>query len=340
MTAEGRSVSIDVVVVAYNRYELTDSCLRHLQEQTLDHHVIVVDNGSTDDTRTRLRGEWPDVQLECFSENQTFPIACNRGVAAGCGEIVVLLNNDVDCRPDFLERIVAPFSDPTVGSVASLLIQRDGEHIDGIGFTADITLAAFSRHQGLPVAQAARSLPTLLGPGGGAGAYRRAAWEQVGGLDEALQFYMEDVDLALRLRIAGWRSVAEPKAASVHLRSGTLGKSPAAQRRYGGYGRGYMLRRYGLLHGQAAARTLCTELIAVVGDMLISRDLAALRGRIAGWRAARTRPRLARPPLDCLDTSIGFRDSLAWRWQTHTLGSATQPRRFPRAIRRRSIVSS
>ena len=251
----------------------------------------------------------------------------------------MLLNNDVDCRADFLERIVTPLRDPTVGSVASLLLQRDGEHIDGIGFTADVTLAAFSRHQGLPLAHAARSDPTLLGPGGGAGAYRRAAWEQVGGLDEALQFYMEDVDLALRLRIAGWRSVAEPKATSVHLRSGTLGKSPAAQRRYGGYGRGYMLRRYGLLRGRSAGRTLLTELIAVFGDMLISRDLAALRGRIAGWRAARERPRLARPPLDCLDTDIGFRDSLARRWQTHLMG-APQPRRFPRAIFRRSIVSS
>ncbi len=46
--------SIDVVIVAYNRYELTDSCLRHLDAQTIDHRVILVDNGSTDDTRARM----------------------------------------------------------------------------------------------------------------------------------------------------------------------------------------------------------------------------------------------------------------------------------------------
>jgi GT2 family glycosyltransferase len=308
---------IDVVIVAYNRYELTSSCLRHLRAQTLEHRVIVVDNGCTDDTRARLRAEWPAVHVECFAENQSFPIACNRGVAAGSADIVVLLNNDVDCRPDFLERIVAPLADPSVGSVASLLLQRDGERIDGIGFTVDVTLAAFSRLQGLPAVHAGRQMPTLLGPGGGAAAYRRAAWEQVGGLDETLLFYMEDVDLALRLRIAGWRSVAEPNAVAVHLRSGTLGRSPAAQRLYGGYGRGYMLRRYRLLHGRAATRTLGTEILVVVADTLISRDLAALRGRISGWRAGGTRPRLERPPNEAIETSIGFRDSLARRWHSY-----------------------
>jgi N-acetylglucosaminyl-diphospho-decaprenol L-rhamnosyltransferase len=308
-----------VVVVAFNRYELTTSCLSHLRAQTLDHRVIVVDNGSTDDTRARLRSDWPDVHIECIDQNSSFPIACNRGVAAGSGEIVVLLNNDVDCRPDFLEQVVAPLRDPTVGSVASLLLRPDGELIDGIGFTVDVTLAAFSRLQGRPAADAGRDVPTLLGPGAGAAAYRRAAWEQVSGLDETFLFYMEDVDLALRLRIAGWRSVAEPNAVALHLRSATLGRSPASQRRYGGFGRGYVLRRYGLLRGPNAARTLATEALVVFADMAISRDLAALRGRIAGWRAGGARPRLGRPPLEAIDTRIGFRDSLARRWQTYAL---------------------
>src|SRR5665648_932825 len=98
--------SMDVVIVAYNRYELTDSCLRHLAKQTVPHKLTVVDNGSTDDTRARLQAEWPDVHLECFEENRGFAEACNRGVSAGSGDFVVLLNNDVDCRPDFLAALV------------------------------------------------------------------------------------------------------------------------------------------------------------------------------------------------------------------------------------------
>src|ERR1019366_6200194 len=173
--------AIDVVIVAYNRYELTSSCLSHLSAQTVEHRVIVVDNGSTDDTRERIRAEWPAVQLEHFDENRGFPEACNRGVAAGTAEIVVLLNNDVDCRPDFLERLVAPLRDTAAGSVASLMLAPGGETIDGLGLAA-----GFPRLQGLPVERAHALRSVFMGPGGSAGAYRRGAWEQVGGLDEAI----------------------------------------------------------------------------------------------------------------------------------------------------------
>jgi hypothetical protein len=74
-----------------------------------------------------------------------------------------------------------------------------------------------------------------------------------------------------------------------------------------------MLRRYGLLRGRGAPRTLATEAIVVLGDLAISRDLAALRGRLAGWRAGRLAPRLTRPPAEAIDRGIGFRDSLALR---------------------------
>jgi N-acetylglucosaminyl-diphospho-decaprenol L-rhamnosyltransferase len=309
----GMPSSIDVVIVAYNRYELTESCLRHLQAQTVEHQVIVVDNGSSDDTVARLRAAWPNVQVVHFDDNRGFPEACNGGVAAGSGEVVVLLNNDVDCHPDFLERLIVPLHDPSVGSVASLMLQPGGGRIDCIGLSADSVLAGFPRLQGLPADCAHDPRPVLAGAAGAAAAYRRAAWEQVGGLDETIVAYMEDFDLALRLRMAGWRSVAEPEAVGVHLGSATNGHRSSWQRLQGGFGRGYVLRRYGLLRRRTAARTLATEAVVVLGDLVISRDLAALRGRLAGWRAGRSRPRLELPPAECVDRDIGFRDSLAMR---------------------------
>ena len=305
--------SVDVVIVTYNGYELTASCLRHLQEQTIEHRVIVVDNGSTDDTRERLRAEWPEVSLEYFEENHGFPEACNRGVAAGSGEIVVPMNNDVVCRPDFLERLIAPLEDQAVGSTASLLLQPGGELIDSVGMTVDVTLAGYPRLHGLRVAHAGDTCPVLTGPMATAGAYRRAAWEQVEGLDETIFAYTEDLDMTLRMLSAGWRSIAALDAVGVHLGSATHGHRSARQRRHAGFGRGYMLRRYGLLHESAALRALGTEAIVVLGDLVISRDLAALRGRLAGWSAGRGRPRHPRPPASALDSQIGFRDSLALR---------------------------
>jgi N-acetylglucosaminyl-diphospho-decaprenol L-rhamnosyltransferase len=307
------SSSIDVVIVAYGHYDLTSSCLRHLQAQTIDHHIIVVDNGSTDDTRARLESEWPNVQLECVEENRGFPKACNWGVAAGSGEIVVLLNNDVDCRADFLERLVAPLQEASIGSVASLVLQSDERSVDSVGVTADVTLAGFQRLHGMPVERARGSRPLVTGPEGTAGAYRRSAWEQVGGLDETIPAYMDILDLALRLRNAGWGTACAPDAIGVHLGSATYGSASPALRRLAGFGRGYVLRRYGVLRGRAAPRALLTEGIVVLGDALMSRDLASLRGRVAGWRAAGGRERRPLPPTEAIDGDIGFWDSLALR---------------------------
>jgi N-acetylglucosaminyl-diphospho-decaprenol L-rhamnosyltransferase len=308
------SPTIDVVIVAFGRYELTDSCLRHLSAQRPEHRVIVVDNGSTDDSASRVAAEWPDVHLERFAENHGFAEACNRGVAAGAGEVVVLLNNDVDVQPDFLERLLAPLEeDAGVGSVAALMLQPGEQLIDSAGLAADVTLAGFPRLQGLQAWQAEREDPVLAGPAGTAAAYRRTAWEEVGGLDEAIFAYMEDFDLALRLRSAGWRAVLASDAVGVHLGSATHGHRSAWQRQHGGFGRGYMLRRYGLLRGRTAMRTIATEASVVLADIAISRDLAALRGRLSGWRAGSPAPRLLPPPRDAVDHTITFRDSGALR---------------------------
>jgi N-acetylglucosaminyl-diphospho-decaprenol L-rhamnosyltransferase len=306
--------TVDVVVPVFNRYELTASCLRHLSRQTLTHRLTVVDNGSTDDTGARVRREWPAAHVERLERNHGFTEACNRGASAGSGEILVLLNNDVEVRPDFLERLVAPFArDPRLGAVAALMLQPGERLIDSAGLTADVTLGGFPRLQGLDVARARCEQPTLAGPAGTAAAYRRAAWEQVGGLDETIFAYMEDLDLALRLRCAGWQTVLAGDAVGVHLGSATHGHRSPRQRRHGGFGRGYMLRRYGLLRGPSRVRTLATEAVVTLSDAAISRDLAALRGRLSGWRAGRGRPPLAPPPPEAVDRQIGFRDSLALR---------------------------
>jgi GT2 family glycosyltransferase len=163
----------------------------------------------------------------------------------------------------------------------------------------------------------------LTGPEGTAGAYRRAAWEQVGGLDESIHAYMEILDLAWRLRRSGWETACAPGAVGVHLGSATFGHRSGEQRRLAGFSRGYLLRRYGVLRGTVAPRALLTEAIVVAGDAIISHDLAALRGRVAGWRAARGMQRLPRPPADAIDATISFRDSFTLRRGVE--GSPPQP---------------
>lgn len=308
------SLSIDVVVPTFNGWELTERCLAHLRAQTVAHTVIVADNASSDGTPDRLRNAFPETVSVETGGNLGFAVACNRGAAAGSGEIVVLLNNDVEARPDFLERLAKPFdADPQVGSVAALLVRPGGTIIDSIGLTADRTLAGFPRLTGRPVAEAVAQRPLLVGPSGGGAAYRRTAWERTGGLDERVFIYGEDLDLAFRLRGAGWRAAAAPDAVGVHLGSATLGHRSAWQRYQGGFSRGYFLRRYGVLQTRAGARALATEAIVAAGDAALSHDLSALRGRLAGWRAGTALERKQLPPSEAVDDSIGFVESLRLR---------------------------
>jgi N-acetylglucosaminyl-diphospho-decaprenol L-rhamnosyltransferase len=215
----------DVVVPVHNRWELTESCLAHLRSQSIPHRVIVVDNASTDETRERIASYFPEASIVAFELNRGFSVACNSGVEAGDGEIVVLLNNDVECRPDFLERLIAPLAENDgVGMVAALLVRPGEETIDSFGLTVDRTLAGFPRLRGVGAGDAQADTPLLVGPAGAGGAYRRRAWEAVGGLDEGVFAYGEDVDLALRLGAAGWSAAAAPPT---RLRSTSARRAPS-----------------------------------------------------------------------------------------------------------------
>ena len=308
------NLSIDVVIPTYNGWELTRDCLEHLRRQTKPHSVIVADNASTDGTPENLRSAFPEARLVELGANRGFSIACNRGAREGGGDVVVLLNNDVVCPPDFLERLVGPLKDDDrIGSVTAVLVQPGSRTIDSVGLTADRTLAGFPRLRGRPLGEASSLLPVLTGPAGAAGGYRRGAWEQVGGLDEGVFMYGEDLELALRLRAAGWATALAEDAVAVHLGSASIRHRSGEQRHRSGFARAYFLRRYGVLRSRAAVRVLATEVIVVLGDAVFSRDLAALRGRAAGWRAAVGLPRQQLPPEEAIDQEISFRESLRLR---------------------------
>src|SRR5437764_13291384 len=134
--------ALDVVVPVHNQWQLTEKCLTSLRAQTVPHTVVVADNGSTDATPRRLAESFPEARMVATGVNLGFSIACNRGVEAGEGNIVVLLNNDVEChRPDFLESLTAPLVDGAVGSVAALLLEPRSGRIESLGLAVDRTRA-------------------------------------------------------------------------------------------------------------------------------------------------------------------------------------------------------
>ncbi len=310
-------LSVDVAVVAYRHWELTESCLRHLAVQTRPHRVQLCDNGCDQGTAERVRAEFPDVEVVRLERNRLFAVACNRAVAAGEADVVVIMNNDVDPRPDFLERLVAPLeADEGVGSVAALLVRPGEESIDSVGLVADPTLAPFARLQGRDPSQARADGLGLTAADGAASAFRRVAWEQAGGIQEELEHH-QDFELGVRIRNAGWGIALAPDAVAVHVRSATRSNITPNGRRQAGFGRGYILRRYGVLRTRRGPRALATEALIVLADMALSRDAMALRGRIQGWRAAGRQPGQRWPDAGVLDERITLLGSLRMRREVY-----------------------
>jgi GT2 family glycosyltransferase len=302
-------VQIDVVIPSWNRSELLADCLEHLARQTVSHRTLVADNGSEDGTAAMVRERFPDATVIELGQNLGFGRAVNRAAAEGGADVIVVLNNDVNVEPSFLSEIVTPLEDASVGMVSGVLIDPATGLIDAAGVEIDASLAGYAYLGGLPPAAAERPPDGLLGPCGGAAAYRRSAFEAVGGFDERIFAYSEDLELALRLRAAGWSCELAPGARGVHLGSATLGARTLAQARHAAHSRGYVLGRY-----RVRAGWLVTELAVALGDVVFMRSLVPLRARAAGRREGRAEP-ARRVPEGSVSRALSPVRALRRRWR-------------------------
>lgn len=258
--------------------------LRGLGAQTAPTDVVLVDNGSSDDSIELARHELPEVKVLELGRNLGFGPALNRAVVAHPADPVILLNDDAVPEPRFVEALLDGFGDG-VDSVAGVLTQeRAPALIDSAGVVADATLMGFDYLHGEPL-EVAATAPAPLGPTGGAALYRRAAFEAAGGFDERVFLYYEDLDLALRMAAAGGRCRLAPEARALHSYSASLGAASARKYAATGWSRGYMLRRYGVMrHPRLALRALACEGALCAGQLLRDHTAAGLRGRLRGWR--------------------------------------------------------
>jgi hypothetical protein len=205
-----------VVVPNWNGRRWLDGCLRSLSAQTLaDHEVIVVDNGSGDGSLSYLAADHPQVRVLALDANTGFAHAANVGIEAAAAELVALVNTDVVLTPDWLERMTAALQgDSATASVACKMLQ--------LADTATIYDAGDVLRRDGACEQRGRFMVDdgrwdeggeVFGACAGAALYRRSAVLGVGGFDERYFAYLEDVDLALRLRLAGSRCRYEPAVA-------------------------------------------------------------------------------------------------------------------------------
>jgi GT2 family glycosyltransferase len=175
----------------------------------------VVDNGSSDHSLELLRSRYREVRVIALPCNTGFAFAANRGIeAADCGA-VALVNTDVVLAPDWLERVSAALDrDAHVAAVACKMVDlHDPSRLYDAGDVLRRDGVCEQRGRFGPD-EARYSTPgEVFAACAGAALYRRGAVIEVGGFDERFFSYLEDVDLGLRLRLAGWRCAYEPAVA-------------------------------------------------------------------------------------------------------------------------------
>ncbi len=207
---------ISVVIPNWNGRRWLPGCLAALaaQERAAD-EVIVVDNGSRDGSLEYLHDEHPEVRVVALSDNTGFAPAANLGLHVAAGDVVALVNADVELAPDWLARTAAVLdAHPSAASVAcKMLSLHDPRIVDDAGDVLRRDGVCEQRGRFGPD-DGRWDLPgEVFGACAGAALYRRSAVVAAGGFHEPYFAYVEDVDLALRLRLAGWTCRYEPAVA-------------------------------------------------------------------------------------------------------------------------------
>jgi hypothetical protein len=280
---------IAVGIVNYNGHHLLKRHLPALMDQEYsDYEVILADGGSTDSSVPWVRSEYPDIRIIQLAGNPGFASANNSILSATTTPLIALLNNDASPDPQWLSRLASAASTyPEFGMFASrMLFAHNPAIINSAGISLDRAGIAWDRYIG---SEDAGPTMEVFGPSAGAALYRRAMFDDIGNFDESFFAYLEDVDLAWRARLAGWKClfVADANVRHEHSATGIEGSS------FKNYHLGRnkiwsILKNYPMPQALAYSPLIVLyDLMSVCLTLIRTRDISVARGRLSAiwnWR--------------------------------------------------------
>ncbi|PKP61969.1 glycosyltransferase family 2 protein [Candidatus Atribacteria bacterium HGW-Atribacteria-1] len=223
---------VAIIVLNWNGKQDTIECLESLKQITYSNYeILLVDNGSTDGSVKYFKERYPEIEIIVNEENLGFAEGNNIAMKVALKDkyvkYIALLNNDTKVEPYWLEELVkVAESDERVGSCQSkMLLMSNPMVVDAVGIS--ITRSGGAIQDGYETRDIGQydQVKEIFGVCAGAALYRREMLTQIGLFDEDFFAYYEDVDLALRARLAGWKSMYVPKAIVYHVHSATFGKN-------------------------------------------------------------------------------------------------------------------
>ena len=324
MAQPGPATDVTVLVVTWRARELLQKCLAALDAQTLPHHLLVIDNASTDGSADLLVQHAvgrPRVRVRRLPRNEGFA----GGVAAGLAVIdtgwVALLNDDAEPAPGWLAALVAA-ADPAIDVVAvtSRLLLPSGR-IDNAGVELRRDGYGADRGLGAPDGPPFHLSDEVFGFSGGAALLQMDAVRSAGGFPAPYFLYYEDTDTSWRLRLAGGRVRYAPDAVVRHAHSASTDQASALFSFHNERNRlltltrcapaGVALRqlgRFGLTTGSLAAKRALRRPLPPAPHFRIRLRLRVLASyaRLLPW-ALRTRRQIGR-------RAVLSRAEMAGRW--------------------------
>lgn len=219
--------TVSVIIISWNSSAYLPACLQALEKQTVtDFEVIIVDNGSTDDSFDYMHHLGLQARIERLGKNEGFSVANNIGARLARGKWLALLNADAFPEHDWLEQLLrASEQNPGYISFSSRQIQFNApERLDGAGDAYHISGLAWRNAYKLPSKTHALEKKEVFSACAAAALYLREDFLQAGGFDEDYFSYFEDVDLGFRLRLAGKKCLYVPDAVVHHVGSASTGK--------------------------------------------------------------------------------------------------------------------
>ena len=227
------SMSIAIVIPHYNGQQMLADCLSSLVKTEYENYrIYLVDNASSDGSPQWAKQNYPQIEVISSSKNLGYAGGCNLGIRSTKEDYIVLLNNDTEVRPDWLKALAAGLDQNPSAAAAQpkILWLKDRSLFDysgGAGGMMDIygfpyCLGRLFESKEKDNGQYGGDIRDIFWASGSASIYRRSALDKAGLLDEDFFMHMEEIDLAWRLQLSGYRILSVPDSVIYHLSGGSL----------------------------------------------------------------------------------------------------------------------
>lgn len=217
-----QNCEVSIIIVNWNGEKLLMDCLGALSGSSYANcEIILVDNGSSDNSVDFTRTNFPKVQIAACKENKGFTGGNLAGLEVARGKYIALINNDTRLDERWLENLLPlMLQKPDVGICASKILFDDGRAINAAGDGMTTAAVGFNRGLGRAPLLFDES-DFVFGACGAAVLYRRRMLDEIGFLDKDFFLYDEDTDLSFRAQLAGWKCVYVPTALAYHKGNAT-----------------------------------------------------------------------------------------------------------------------